>query len=94
MDSLYVLSELLSEHHNKRVYKLIDEYDDPCNSAYKGRFHKQFITLIQGLLGRALKDNECLEKGILTGILSLAKAEFFSTLNNFLEDNLLTSMFS
>ncbi|MCC8369006.1 MAG: ATP-binding protein [Rickettsia endosymbiont of Oxypoda opaca] len=98
-DSLRFLSELLFKHFNQKVYILIDEYDTPINSAYikLGSGSEEFekvLELFRGMLGSSLKSNPYLEKGVITGILRIAKANLFSDLNNVREYTLLDKQFS
>ncbi|MEO1219035.1 MAG: AAA family ATPase [Bacteroidota bacterium] len=98
-DGLRFLSKLLYKHFGKKVYILIDEYDTPINSAYLERERRpqdflEVVKLFQGLLGAALKDNPYLQQGLVTGILRIAKASFFSGLNNAGEYTLLDETFS
>src|SRR5579871_5751040 len=86
-DSLHFLSKLLYKHFGRNVYILIDEYDEVINSSYvkfndKAEEFEQVLDFIRGILGSALKQNQYLEKGVLTGILRVAKASLFSGLNN------------
>ncbi|MEO1219693.1 MAG: AAA family ATPase, partial [Bacteroidota bacterium] len=84
-NSLKFLSELLYKHFGKPVYILIDEYDMPINRAYlkcTSEELKNVLELFRGILGAALKGNPYLKKGLVTGILRLAKADLFSGLNN------------
>ncbi|MEO1219144.1 MAG: AAA family ATPase [Bacteroidota bacterium] len=96
-DSLFFLSELLHKHFGEPVYILIDEYDTPVNSAYiecePGELQK-VVKLVRGLLRAALKGNPHLEQGLVTGIFRIAKANFFSGLNNVQEYTLLDRRFS
>ncbi|MEO1301211.1 MAG: AAA family ATPase, partial [Bacteroidota bacterium] len=88
--SLYSLSELLWEYHGQRVFVLLDEYDAPLNNTFlKPALYEQVLIFMRGLLGDCFKDNACLEKGIMTGILRIAKADLFSGINNFQEYSLL-----
>ncbi|MEO1301330.1 MAG: AAA family ATPase [Bacteroidota bacterium] len=88
--SLYFLSELLHEYHGQRVFVLLDEYDAPLNNTFlKPALYERVLAFMRGLLGKCLKDNAYLEKGIMTGILRIAKADLFSGLNNFQEYSLL-----
>jgi hypothetical protein len=80
--SLLLLSEWLHRYHNKRVILLIDEYDTPAHAAYIGGFYDTLISFIRNLLSGALKDNATLERGVITGILRIAKESIFSGLNN------------
>jgi hypothetical protein len=80
--SLMLLSEYLYRYHNKKVIIIIDEYDTPIHEAYLHGFHKKAINKMRILLGNALKGNEYLQKGILTGIMRVSKESMFSDLNN------------
>ncbi len=98
-DSILFLSELLCHHFGKKVYIFIDEYDTPINSAYLEREKKpedflEVVKLFQSLLGSALKSNPYLQQALVTGILRIAKASFFSGLNNVGEYTLLDESFS
>lgn len=98
-ESLYFLSVLLHKHFNEKVYVLIDEYDEAITSSYVrfGRKSEEFgklLDLIGGILGLALKQNQYLKKGVLTGVLRIAKASLFSSLNNISEYSLLDEEFS
>ncbi|MEO1301213.1 MAG: AAA family ATPase, partial [Bacteroidota bacterium] len=89
-NSLYFLSRLLYEYHGQRVFVLIDEYDAPLNNTFlKPTLYERILAFMRGLLGKCFKDNAYLEKGILTGILRIAKADLFSGINNFQEYSLL-----
>jgi hypothetical protein len=97
--ALAFLSEILYKHFGHKVYILIDEYDTPINSAYiefgqNIDEFRQVTALFGGIFGSALKDNEALEKGMVTGILRIAKASLFSDLNNVSEYTLLDTEFS
>ncbi|MEL6413277.1 MAG: AAA family ATPase, partial [Bacteroidota bacterium] len=55
---------------------------------------EKVLDLFRGLLGAALKSNKCLQKGLVTGILRIAKANIFSDLNNLTEYTLLDDEFA
>ncbi|MDN3031182.1 MAG: AAA family ATPase [Candidatus Tisiphia sp.] len=98
-DSLRVLSEVLYKHFGQKVYILIDEYDTPINSSYIefGDKLKEFddvLKIFRGMFGSSLKTNPYLEKGVITGILRVAKANLFSDLNNVSEYSLLEEKYS
>jgi len=98
-DALRFLSELLCKHFSQKVYILIDEYDTPINSAYikfggESKEFEKVLELFRGMLGSSLKSNPYLEKGVITGILRIAKANLFSDLNNVREYTLLDKQFS
>jgi hypothetical protein len=86
--SLEFLSSLLARHYQKKVIILIDEYDLPTHTAFAHGFYDELLEFLRALLTAAFKDNVALEKGILTGILTLAKAGIFSGLNNLTAYNL------
>ncbi|MDM8521923.1 AAA family ATPase [Desulfococcaceae bacterium HSG8] len=81
-DSLRFLSECLFSHYQKKVVILIDEYDTPLHAGYAGGYYKDAISFIRNFLSGGLKDNEHLFRGVLTGILRVAKESVFSGLNN------------
>ena len=93
-NSLKTLSSWLYAYHGKKVYILIDEYDTPLNQAYIKGYADQAVPLMRELFGAAFKSNLALEKGILTGILRIAKADLFSGLNNFSEDSVLDNRYA
>ncbi|WP_425360140.1 MULTISPECIES: AAA family ATPase [unclassified Candidatus Tisiphia] len=98
-NSLKFLSDLLYKHFNQKVYILIDEYDTPINSAYMkfGSNLEEFeevLSLFRAIFGNSLKTNDSLQKGVITGILRVAKANLFSDLNNLTECSLLDERFS
>jgi hypothetical protein len=83
-DALKNLTRYLSLHHHAKTILLIDEYDTPIHAAYLStpRYHDEMLNFMRGFLGEALKDNEFLHKGVVTGILRIAQANLFSDLNN------------
>ena len=80
--SLLQLTEWLHRYHQKNVIVLIDEYDTPAHSAYVGNYYDSLITFLRNWLSNGLKDNSYLGRGVLTGILRIAKESIFSGLNN------------
>lgn len=98
-NSLFFLSHLLCKHFGRKTWILIDEYDTPINHAYTEFGHdsgelKKILLLFRGILGAALKGNDSLEKGLITGILRIAKANLFSDLNNIKENTILDHAFA
>ena len=81
-NSLLNLSKWLCEYHKKKVVILIDEYDSPIHTAYYENYYEDIISFFRGFLSAGLKDNTYLKKGVLTGILRVAKESIFSGLNN------------
>lgn len=80
--SLFLLSKWLHRYYQRRVVLLIDEYDTPAHAAYVGGYYKPLIAFLRNWLSGGLKDNISLERGVLTGILRIAKESIFSGLNN------------
>ena len=80
--ALRLLSRLLAQHHGERVVILLDEYDTPIHAGYTKGFYDQVIAFFRDFLSGGLKDNVHLFKGVLTGILRVAKESLFSGLNN------------
>ncbi|KYM37950.1 AAA family ATPase [Fusobacterium necrophorum] len=82
LNSLKILSRMLKEHYQEKVIILIDEYDTPIVSAYEHGYYEEAITFFRNFYSSALKDNEYLHMGVMTGILRVAKEGIFSGLNN------------
>jgi hypothetical protein len=72
----------LYKYHNKKVILLIDEYDVPIQEGYVKGYYEKIISFERNMLSEALKDNNYLEKAMITGILRVAKESIFSGLNN------------
>ncbi len=81
-NSLETLVKFLHRYHKQKVIVLLDEYDVPIQSAYLHGFYNEIIDFMRPLLTGAFKDNQTLEKGVITGILMLAKSGIFTGLNN------------
>lgn len=69
-------------HYEKKVMLFIDEYDVPIQESYNKGYYNKMISFMQIMLTVALKDNNYLEKSMVTGILRIAKESIFSGLNN------------
>ncbi|MCX6990148.1 MAG: AAA family ATPase [Chlamydiae bacterium] len=81
-ESLFLLSEWLHRYHKKRVILLVDEYDTPAHAAYVGNYYGSMIDILRNWISKGFKDNIHLERGVLTGILRIAKESIFSGANN------------
>lgn len=79
---LLYLSKWLERYHNKKVIILIDEYDAALNEGYINNYYKDISNLIRGVLSSALKGNESLKIGVLTGVLRIGGLSLFSDVNN------------
>ncbi|QXM05193.1 AAA family ATPase [Crassaminicella indica] len=80
--SLKNLSKYLYKHYKQKIIILIDEYDVLIQSGYLNNYYSESIEFMRNFLSGALKDNIYLEKGVVTGILRVAKESIFSGLNN------------
>jgi hypothetical protein len=80
--SLKDLSHYIYKHHNQKPIILIDEYDTPIHTAYIENYYDEIIAFFRSFLGAGLKDNPNIFKGVLTGILRVAKESIFSGMNN------------
>jgi hypothetical protein len=81
-DALRYLSGYLRRCYNERTVILIDEYDTPLHAGYARGYYQKVITFMRNFLSGGLKDNKHLFRGVLTGILRVAKESVFSGLNN------------
>jgi hypothetical protein len=92
--SLRFLSRMYYKYSKQTCYLLIDEYDTPLNKAYENGYIKEMSMFISNLLGSALKSNSFLKKGVLTGVLRIAKESLFTGLNNLVLHTLFSPRYS
>ncbi|MDM8560267.1 AAA family ATPase [Candidatus Parabeggiatoa sp. HSG14] len=92
-EALSFLMRLFHRQTGKQVIILLDEYDAPIHAGQEHGYYDEIILFMKMLLGNALKDNSDLEKGVVTGVLRVAKESIFSDLNNLDVLSLLRSEF-
>ncbi|WP_270427339.1 AAA family ATPase [Fusobacterium mortiferum] len=80
--ALSFLTSLLYKYYNQKVILLIDEYDSPILSAIEKGYYTEMKDFLRAFYGDALKTNEYLQMGVLTGIIRVTQAGIFSDLNN------------
>ena len=90
--ALFNISYFLYKHYHQKVIILIDEYDVPLQSAYQNNYYDEMVEFLRNVFSSALKTNDALEKGILTGCLRISKESIFTGLNNFKTYSLLDEM--
>ncbi|AWK50050.1 AAA family ATPase [Clostridium beijerinckii] len=88
------LTRYLYKHFNKRVILLIDEYDVPIQEGYISGYYEEIISFERVMFTDLLKDNNNVEKALVTGILRVAKESIFSGLNNLEVNTMLSNKFS
>jgi hypothetical protein len=93
-DTLIELTKYLHKYHKQKPVLLIDEYDTPIHSAFYYGYYEECISFFKAFLGAGLKDNPDIFKGVITGILRIAKESIFSGLNNLAVYTLLSAKFS
>ena len=81
-ESLYILTEAVYEITGKRSYILIDEYDKLLIDNHRSEKYEEIRDFIGALFSAVLKDNQYLEKALLTGVMRVSKESIFSNLNN------------
>jgi len=94
-NSLGKLLIFLSRFYNKRAVILIDEYDAPVHAGFNYGYYDDVINFMRNFLSGGLKDtDQYLEKGVVTGIMRIAKESIFSGFNNPGVYTLLSSKFN
>lgn len=81
-DALKTLSSCLERYHGRKCIILIDEYDVPLENAWFCGFYDQMTGFIRSLFESALKTNDSLEFGVVTGCLRISRESIFTGLNN------------
>ena len=87
-EALYNISIILNKYYRKKVIILIDEYDVPLQSAYNNGYYDEMVDFLRSVFSSALKTNDALERGVLTGCLRISKESIFTGLNNFIVRNI------
>lgn len=85
---------MLAIHYSQKTIIIIDEYDTPIQQGHLYNYYDEIVLFVRNLLSSALKDNEHLEFGILTGILRIAKESLFSGLNNLVVNTILDDKYA
>lgn len=93
-EALKDLSAYLASYHQEKVIILIDEYDQPIQAAFYNNYYQKMINFMRNFLSAGLKNNLSLKKGVLTGILRVAKESIFSGLNNLVVSTILDNEYS
>ena len=93
INSLNLLSRMLYAHYGKKVVILIDEYDNPIHNAFGKPHHQEILDTMRGILSSALKGNDSLAFGVVTGVMQISKESIFSGLNNLRVNNVLSKDF-
>ena len=92
--SLLDLSKYLNKYYSKKVIVLIDEYDSPIINAFDKCYYNEAIEFFQVFYSSALKTNDSLKYGILTGITRIIKEGIFSGLNNLYVNTVLSKNYA
>jgi hypothetical protein len=97
--SINFLTKLLCRFHKKSVYIFIDEYDSLINKYFNQQeILDELTTTFSGIFSAFAKPtgmiNDYIQKVVFTGILRVAKANIFSSLNNLKEYTVLDPKFS
>ena len=92
--SLKFLSDNLYKYYGEKVIILIDEYDAPIINAFDKGYYNEAVNFFQTFYSSALKTNNSLKYGILTGITRIIKEGIFSGLNNLYVNTILSRDYS
>lgn len=80
--SLRVITNALYTYYQQKVIVLIDEYDVPLQAAYQNNYYEEMVEFLRSVFSSALKTNDALEKGVMTGCLRISKESIFTGLNH------------
>ena len=92
--SLRVITNALYTYYHQKVIVLIDEYDVPLQAAYQNNYYEEMVEFLRSVFSSALKTNDALEKGVMTGCLRISKESIFTGLNNFTAYSVLNNISS
>ena len=92
--SLRVITNALYTYYQQKVIVLIDEYDVPLQAAYQNNYYEEMVEFLRSVFSSALKTNDALKKGVMTGCLRISKESIFTGLNNFTAYSVLNNISS
>lgn len=92
--SLRVITNALYTYYQQKVIVLIDEHDVPLQAAYQNNYYEEMVEFLRSVFSSALKTNDALEKGVMTGCLRISKESIFTGLNNFTAYSVLNNISS
>ncbi len=88
------LSQILYHYHKAAPVILIDEYDTPIQQGHVKGYYNKVIGFMRNFMSGGLKDNPCVSRAFMTGILRVAKESIFSGLNNLSVNSVLDQRYS
>jgi hypothetical protein len=92
--ALFYLMKILYRVTGQKILVLIDEYDTPIHAGHQYGYYDEVISFMRNLLSGAFKDNSCLKKGVITGVLRILKESIFTGLNNISVSSIIRPEFS
>lgn len=93
-NSLEKLTLFIKKHYKINPIILIDEYDVPIQSGFINGFYNEINSFMKNWLSAGLKDNNCLNFAVFTGILQVSRESVFSDLNNIEVSTVLSENYS
>ncbi|GJM63669.1 AAA family ATPase [Persicobacter diffluens] len=88
------MPKVLKKQHGIAPILLIDEYDAPIHAAHEHGYLSEMVSFMRNFLSAGFKDKDLITKGVITGILRVAKEDIFSGLNNLATYTVLNYPFS
>lgn len=76
------LCGFLERFYGKKVLILLDEYDTPMLEAWLYSYWDEAAAFFKGFFVSTFKDNDSMERGLITGITRISKESIFSELNH------------
>jgi len=92
--ALFLSMQWINRATGQKIIVLIDEYDTPIHAGHHYGYYEEVILFMRNLLSGAFKDNSCLKKGVITGVLRISKESIFTGLNNISVSSIIRPEFS
>ncbi len=80
--AISMLSMYLEKYYGKKVIILLDEYDTPMQEAWIYGYWNKAAAFFKSFFINTFKENDSLERGLITGITRMSKESIFSELNH------------
>ncbi len=89
--SVSMLCRIIRNNTGKNIVVLIDEYDRAITNAFDSDSQRKALDIIGRFMSATLKSNPDLQMAYVTGVMQVAKAGFFSGMNNLNVNTVLSS---
>lgn len=80
--AVHQMACFMQRYYKENVIIILDEYDTPMQEAWLSGYWNKAVSFFSSFFNATFKTNSYLERGIITGIMRIAKESIFTGMNN------------